>query len=308
VLTNPFLWYDLAKVLIISVLLIEGLGAALTYLIDGEVFAIPWQAWLIPLGILTALFVVVGLIMRNRIRARFTLDEDGATYEAVTELDRYERTVNGIAGVVGFLTSGLAGAGARIFGQGGSEQVPWKEVERVRMHARLRVITLSDSWHAVIRLYCPAESFDAIVQRVQAGAAQGAAWRAAHPRTRNSRPLRFYLVWVLLTVAATLACDAWWLGSYHATDRIAVAAGVLILLSGLLIRLWWAKLLAYAALPTLVLYLVRLGIAAWEPISGNAASGRSYSLDTPLLLVSVLGGLVLVALTLYRVRGVGDRW
>lgn len=308
VLTNPLLWYDLTKVLLIAVLLIEGLGAALTYMIDGEVLAVPWQAWLIPLGILAVLFVLVGLLMRNRSNARFSLDADGAMYEAVTEMDRYERTVNRVAGLLGLLTNGLAGAGARVFGVGGVTQIPWEEVERVRYHPKLHAITLSDSWHAVIRLYCPADQYGAVTERVRAGADAGAAWRAAHPVVRNSRPVWFYIAWVVLSVGATLACDAWWLGSYHATDRIAVAAGVLVLLSGVLIRLWWAKLLAYAALPVLVLYLVKLGIAAWEPIAGDAARGRSYTLDTPLLGVAVLGGLVLMALSLYRARGVGDTW
>ena len=59
VLTNRFMMWDFAKVMVIAVIVIEAVGALMTFIIDGEAFFLPPLVFGIPLAVLAVLYVLV---------------------------------------------------------------------------------------------------------------------------------------------------------------------------------------------------------------------------------------------------------
>lgn len=177
-LTNPFMLWDIARVFVISAVIIEGIGWLMTFLLTDGGFWLPLQIWLVALGVIAGLFVLVGLILANRFSMRFVVNAKGAS--SMVSRREGKRRIYRVLKWVGiglFLFSGqMIGTPSP---QGG-ESIPWREVHKVTVHRRLRVISLRDSWHVVLRLYCPKELFEGIVARVQEYAAQAAARRAKH--------------------------------------------------------------------------------------------------------------------------------
>jgi hypothetical protein len=301
-LNNRFIWWDFLRVFGISIAAIEALVLAMSYFIDGDPVLLPPMVWAIPLAILFGLFVLVGLIYRNRFPMHFEVDSKRVRYEVFTRMGRYERTVNTVFGVVAFLSLGLRGLGARIFGAGGGDEIKWHDVYRVTVHRRERVITLSNSWRSVIRLYCPAGQFEDIAARVQDSAAKAAVRRAKRAKPAPRRPLYFTLGWVIVAILATLTCGAWYEATYDGTDRMGLLAGILVLIVGLANATWWSKLVAFPALGVSLYYLGRLVMVALDPITSSSGSflGYTYTLDTSALAVALVGGLVLAALSALR--------
>ena len=302
-LTNPAILRDFVLVIGLSVVLMEGLVAAMSFFFTDETVWLPWELWAIGVPILVVLFLGVALLLYgNRFHARFTLDPDGVTYAVGGK----ERRITRWVAVIGLLFGGWRAIGPALLATSREvERVEWREVVRVRVDPARRVIALSNAWRTVLRLYCPPDQFAAIQARVETGAARGAAWRAEHPTPPlPGRPILFYAGWVALTAAATLAALAWpWTGD-DGPDRWGLLAGLLVLLLGLTNRAWWSRLVALAAVAAGLLFLLRLGVNALEPFqSFSGEIHYTYMLDTELLVVAAAGGLALLALCV-----VGFHW
>lgn len=162
--TNPFMWWDFLRVVAVSLIVMELLVFAMS-LIAGDPFFLPLRILALVAGILAALFgLTTTLVYGNRYRARFVIDERGAQMEDAGQGRRFKWVMvalglaAGRPGVAIGATSGPSGYG---------ERVSWRDVRRITVHRRLRVITLSNSWRSLLRLYCPPELFDAIAARVQ---------------------------------------------------------------------------------------------------------------------------------------------
>lgn len=123
----------------------------------------------IAFGVLTVLSLLAALVMGNHVSAQFTLDAQGVTFET----GRRERTISRLAIVLGILSGrpGMVGAGALVASRE-RERHPWQEVRKVTVHNGPRVVSLSDSWHVFMRLYCPPELFEEVVHRVRMNASQ----------------------------------------------------------------------------------------------------------------------------------------
>lgn len=151
--TNPFIWADLAKGLGISWIVFIALATGILW---DESWAERWPAW----GVVTlchlfvaALFATVCLfIFRNRFAARFTLTSKGALYES-GRLAAKAATAGLAAGLLA-RNPGLAGASLLASTQN-SLMLPWREVKKCTRFPRRQVITLSNGWRPVLRLYCP---------------------------------------------------------------------------------------------------------------------------------------------------------
>lgn len=162
--TNPFIWWDFLRVVAVSLLVLELLVFVMS-LIAGDPILLPPSVLGLVAGILAAVFTLTTLLVYgNRYHARFTLGARGAQMEDAGQGRRFKwlMVALGLAarrpGVALGATSGPSGYG---------ERVSWREVRRVTVHRRLRVITLNNSWRSLLRLYCPPERFDEIVAHVQ---------------------------------------------------------------------------------------------------------------------------------------------
>jgi hypothetical protein len=164
-LTNPFLWADLAKALSVPIVLFGGL---IVIILAGDSDP-DWgaAAGLMVIGatVILALFVIVELaVFRNRFAARFSLDHRGVSYES-GRTARAARKAGLIAGVLAG-SSFLIG-GSLLASSTTSLHIRWKEVKKATPFPRLKVITLSNSWRPVLRLYCPDhETYEAALRLI----------------------------------------------------------------------------------------------------------------------------------------------
>ena len=173
--TNPFILSDFIRVVVVSLLTMEILVYVMG-LITGDPILLPLKFLGLIGGILAALFLIATLLVYgNRYHARFQVDAKGAQMEDAGQGRRFKWLMVALGvlarrpGVAMSATSGPSGYGDR---------VSWREVRRVTVHRRLRVVTLCNSWRSLLRLYCPPELFDEVAERAQSSVAQAEQRRA----------------------------------------------------------------------------------------------------------------------------------
>ncbi len=297
-LTNRYFLWDMVRVLVLSAVLCEGLVWAISFFFTDEAVLLPPLIWAIPLGIIAVLFVLVSLLIYgNRFHGHFTLDEKAVTYE----VGMRERKILRVLSVIGILFGGWRAVGPSLIAYSRQvESVKWPDVYKVSPDPTRYVIALSNSWRTVMRLYCPADRFAEILARVQACAAAGADRRSAHPKPRYHRSTGFYVSWFAATALATLATLVWPWTNYDGPDRMALLAGLLVLIAGLASAAWWGRLIALPAALVSVIVLLRIAGEALDTFNpmGGGPTEYTFTLDTPALVVTVFGGLGLLALGL----------
>jgi hypothetical protein len=153
-------------------------------------------------GLLMLLILVMLGFFGNRFPMGFALGPHGAM---VVSLSRRGRWGNRLAVVLGALAGkpGVAGAGLLGMAQE-TTGVPWDEVRRLKIHAPIRVISLMDGWHVVMRLYCTPQNYEAVLRAVQTWAATGLKQGAQAPRAKGFSPTRH--LWIKSLLAAVAAC------------------------------------------------------------------------------------------------------
>ena len=147
--TNPWFWVDVGKSLGVAYVL---LVALMFWILRDEPWSDVWPAWRVVtwcvLGVAGLLVATALLVFRNRIVARFTLDRRGATYES-------GRLAAGVSTAFGLLAREPLLAAAGLLADAHSSLfLPWGDVRKVTSFPRHRVITLSNGWRPVLRLYC----------------------------------------------------------------------------------------------------------------------------------------------------------
>ncbi len=301
-LTNPFMLWDLGRVLFFSLLLMEGVTLLVSFFFTDEAMLLPVEILLITAAVVAGLFALVALlIFRNNIHTRFTVDAHGVEMETIFGDDLYERMVNRLFGVLLFFVNPLAALTTSVKGAASSSTVlTWRDVCKVSVNRRLGVVSLADSWHTVARLYCDPRSVDELAARVQGHLKQPAA-RRSRPGSADlpRRHLVFYLGWTGATLAAYVCSLAWY---WAAGDmlRPATAAAALVLLMGWSIPAWWTRLLVWPAAAASLLTLAKLAPPALEKhaiLPWYTAYG--FQSDTPEFLIALAGSLALVLMSLY---------
>ena len=297
--------WDFVKVMVISVIVIEAVGALTTFIIDGEAFFLPPAVFAIPFALLAVLYVLVtGVILWNRYDMSFTLNAKGVLIASAPS-PAGSRSIKILFVFSSLIAGRLLGALEAGTGDAGEQTgVRWTEVVRIAVHPRQRVISLCDSWHTIQRLYCPPELFDEVVSRVQAYTAKSISRWKEQKAMRPRPPLRFYAIWIALAVIATLASGAWYWAD-PLRDRIALLAGLLVLLSGLLPDVFgW--LCGLAGLITSVITLGTLLLPAVESRTYTGLGARyGFESDTGFLLLSLAGVIILLGMSVFRVLGRG---
>jgi hypothetical protein len=167
--TNPFMWADLAKALSVPLVLFGGLIVII--LADDSNPDWGGAAGLLAIcaAVVLGLFVITELVVfRNRFAARFSLDHAGVSYES----GRTARAVRKAGLIVGLLAgSPLLTGGSLLASSMASLRIGWKDVKKVTPFPKRKVITLSNSWRPVLRLYCPdRETYEAALQLIAEGA------------------------------------------------------------------------------------------------------------------------------------------
>ncbi len=300
-LTNPYMLWDLGRVLFFSLLLMEGVTLLVSFFFTDEAGLLPVEILLITAAVVAGLFAFVALlIFRNGIHTRFTVDAHGIEMETIYGDDLYERAVNGLLRVLLFFANPLTALGASVRSAASSSTVlGWSDVSTVRVNRRLGVVSLADSWHTVARLHCDPRSVDELAGRVRAHVAPVAGQARRETGELPRRRLAFYLGWTALTAAGYICSLAW----YWAADemiRPATAAAALLLLTGWSIPRWWTRLLIWPAAAASLLTLAKLAPPALEKhtiLPWYTAYG--FQSDTPEFLIALAGSLAMALMSLY---------
>jgi hypothetical protein len=197
--------YDLLKVWGLATLFL-GLLLAVMAVYDrnwGALVSITPAVGAVSAGLLAIMILVMLVFFGNRFPMGFTLGPQGAI---VVSLSRRGRWGNRLAVVLGALAGkpGVAGAGLLGMAQE-TVAVDWGDVRRLKVHPEARVISLMDSWHVVMRLYCTPRNYEAVLDAVQHWAARGLKKATRRPRAQGSHPhRRLWLKSLLAAVAAWL--------------------------------------------------------------------------------------------------------
>jgi hypothetical protein len=147
--TNPWIWVDMGKALGVA----YGLLLVLMFwILRDEPWEEVWPAWrvvtLCVIAVLVLLLAVSVIVFRNRIVARFTLESRGVRYESGSLAGR-------VGTVVGLLSLNPLVMGSGLLAEAQSSLfLPWKDIRKVTEFPRWNVITLSNGWRPVLRLYC----------------------------------------------------------------------------------------------------------------------------------------------------------
>lgn len=165
--TNRFFLYDMVKVTFIScfILLLILTG---TLLSAHNAEALP--TILLVVGIMfaafNALYFLIGLVFfGNRYPSSFAVTDGGVAWQSRS---RRGNAANTAAFLIGLLAKkpGLAGAGA-LAKAGESGSMAWADIRKVKAYAGPRTITLMNSWRVVVRLYCLADNYEAVLKEIQ---------------------------------------------------------------------------------------------------------------------------------------------
>ncbi len=162
-LTSRYILWDMFRVIALSLLVVVALPWFIGTLAGDPVW-IPLEFLALIFGILAALFLIVTLVLfRNRYRARFSLDSKQAVFQGLGLGDSgWDRALKRGLKMLAFSL-----ASSDPTKTSGATNIRWREVRKVNVNSAARVISLCDSWHVVIRLYCPPDIFDQAVAHVQ---------------------------------------------------------------------------------------------------------------------------------------------
>jgi hypothetical protein len=124
-------------------------------------------------------------------------------------LSQRGRWGNRLAVILGALSAspGLAGAGLLAMARE-SVGMSWHEVRRIKVHPQARVISLMDSWHVVVRLYCTPKNYDVVLESVEKWAAKGLRQAAQAKPVRGLSPGLRLLIKSLITAGAAFLITA----------------------------------------------------------------------------------------------------
>ncbi len=172
--TDRFMLYDIGKVLFFSSLGIVVFGSILALILGGA--DAPPEEWLTGLSIVLLVFGGIGaglllvmlIFFGNQFPVRITMGPQGVHWEA---LSRRGKWANRGAIVAGLLAGkpGVAGAGLLAESRR-TESMRWRDIQRVRCHPELCVVSLMNGWRVVLRLHCPPTLYREVCSMIRANA------------------------------------------------------------------------------------------------------------------------------------------
>lgn len=219
------------------------------------------------------------LFMGGSQKALFHVDSHGCAMATQSGLGK----VGGLAQWAGILSGNAQLMGIGMLAEAEqSVTITWKNVHGVGYDPSSGIITLRDSWHTALRLFCPPDLYETVAARVRAQADQGRAWREAHG-VRTGGGVAGKVGWLALVAVVTLV------GLVYEPEENDV--GFFVVLTG-----------AFLAVGGLLPGIMHRGLGLFALLSGGLAllerfTNLSHGGDAILAFV---GCLALVGLALYQ--------
>ncbi len=208
---------------------------------------------------------IMGVLFGNRSHARFTLSEQGVSYESE---DHKARTLSRLAVLAGGLAGSPTAAGAGLLSISKERvHLSWAAVYEARYDDRHLTIRLRNQWRDLLHLYCTPDTYDTVRDVVRAKVSQKGDPKSGAAR---SSPLPGALLSTLLVVAACLPLYA--LGEIAALHLL---IPLLIMLFSLAM-VWMIPLFAWAVLPLAAYIPVHLVWTLSRPVTIKLVSTYTY--------------------------------
>lgn len=301
-LTNRFILKDLFKVVFITIVIFQILLVLVAFLVDKDVTDMIMPLY-VDLGIfagMSLLFLFSMLILGNRYKAEFTVDDKGITYKSGLR----EKRINRLVLLLMLLTKPrMSGAGfLAVSGESGS--FAWKEIYKIIPYSGAQVIEVKNSWRTVVRLYCTAENFDKVLSLCNEQLKKADEWRIENPKNvGKKKPFYFYILWTLLAVILTLCATAWSYVEYgDSMIQVIIFSGVLTIVSGFAFGKVLSKIVSLPAVLGTLFFsyqLYDLAHKTSEDFMGNAKYGYEY--DPARFYITLAGVVFLLAMNVYAI-------
>ena len=288
--------------------IVSALSAFIPVLIMGVIFGsqgewdqIGTMAWifaLIGLGMFVMFMLIMLIFFGNRIRTRFTVNEQGVLQETI---DKVSKTANRMAIVAGALgrSPGTAGAGLIAMSRE-AEGLEWKGGFMLDPRPQQHLLVFRNAWRPVLEVYCTAENY----AQVEALARLYMAKHHTPQRAETKSPLPQYL---LHSVLILLACFP--IFAAHEEFNLDIFVP-LLMLAFALATLWLIPLFGYVVLLANVWILFSFGVVMLEERTSFFHPEETYSYytifsesDWGLLALSLAGMLYLSWLSIRALRG-----
>jgi hypothetical protein len=299
-LTNRMMLGAVVRVFGIAALIMGGL-LTLLFGVQGEwdVIGTVWLATLVMTGGLLLLSVLVmALVFRNRMRFRFTVGAEGVRCETI---DRTARATNRLAVVAGVLLGSPQALGAGLMaGSQETQEVAWSGSFRAQYRPRARVVILRNRWRRLMIVYCTAEGYAAVADRIRAEIDRS----GAEERLPAGSPLPRALG---LSAAVVVAC----LPLFILTQELDVPLWMpLLLICFALAMVWLVGAFGWVVLGSVALIAGAVAMDAVSLQESFLYPGETYAHWTvfsgdvwALLVLAVVGAGALVGLAVAMLRG-----
>jgi hypothetical protein len=301
-LTNPMVLKQFYMLVLFSGLFMF-LLLAFIMIVTGELSAVPsmFLLTLIGVGVLALLMLLVMLLyFGNRIRVRFTLDQEGAVIE---NIDIRAKIVNRAAAIFGTLglKPGTAGAGVLAVARE-IEQTPWTFLTKADYSPRHRTITLRNSWRPVQILICNPGNYKPVAAYVAKQIAEKGSASAAGEPVKSPLPRLF-----LRTLIVIMAMIPVFTLPYPFELDLFIP---LLLMLLALATVWLAPLLGWVVIvlsSILVLQVILKGFVTMDSIFNPGVTYRHFELVDGvewLQIILAFAGLAYLIIMSWRyVRG-----
>jgi hypothetical protein len=281
--------------------LIMGSLLTLLFAVQGEFDAVG-PLWLLTAAVCGGMLIVAVLVMlfvfRNRIRFRFTVTDQAVLAETI---DTRARGVNRLTTIAGILGGSPGATGAGLIGASQeSQSVDFSGAFGVQYLPRSRVIAFRNSWRRVLYVYCTAENYAEVAERI----ASAMEVHATDSRLPTSSPLPRYLGYSALVV---LCCVPAFL-TVAAFD-VSLLIPLLMLCFGLAM-IWFVGAFGLVVVVTVLLELGAISLDALGRTESFFEPGRTFARwtvysgdDWALIALTVAGAAVLTWLSVRAVTG-----
>lgn len=150
-------------------------------------------------GLMLSGFVIMLIVMGNTSRARFSVSQEGVSYES---MDRTARTMSRIAVLAGGFFGSPVTSGAGLLSIAGETVVlPWSVVRTAIYDEKNNTIRLRNEYRDLLHLYCSHDNFDPVRQIVQRNLVAG---ETIEPDRSRGHQFRRGIVITLAVLAASL--------------------------------------------------------------------------------------------------------
>jgi len=300
-ITNPFMIYDLTKVLGLGSLFPLFIIVALAFW-EGSYAAIPALAGFCALifgGLMFVSALIMLAVFGNRFPYEYLLDSRGVRMELRS---LKANRISSLAILLGSLAGrrGLTAAGAGFLAKANRIAfLPWEELRCAHFFPNSRRINLVNDWRAVIRMEIPESLYSEIEARVRAELNRQEARRSKVIRPATAPAIRAILSLLTILFTVVLMGDEKPLAFFPGLALLAGLAG--------LAALWARGWKCFLAAALMVALMGGSGLLAWihEAFVNEGQAGWAIALGIQVALMLFLVGIGLAILS-GRVRTAPD--